>query len=482
MRDTFAGFYAPSKEDFDRLWESGLIVLDTNVLLSLYRLPHSAVEELMTALESFADRLWIPFHVALEFQRNRLGVIAGQRKSSEGALSATEELVSDLKNNVDGLEMDKRDLGLKSEAFMKPLAEAAEQLRAAIQKVHEAQPDVAASDPVRDRLDALLGNRIGPGPQTQEALDAILSDAAARFADNIPPGFADAEKEKNPNNSTFVHNGIRYEKKYGDLILWKQIINKAVAENVKDIILVTADRKEDWWWREQGKTIGPHPELVAEIKKIGSVDTFWMYSSVQFIQKANEYLKTNVSSESVAEVEKVLIDNENRGRLWDSASSDRREMITRERNSVFHMRARHEFIEDRVGQWLTARYGSAVQRERGFPDFVVCENALRHGYEIKVQRAGRPLLLNPHVTTAMLRGYHEISEGILSDFSLVIVSDGLEYPDMLENNELREIRSRAVFLIQKYRISSIIIGMIIDDRFDVLDIVRPHDQPVNALL
>ena len=80
MRDLFPGFYVPTAAQFARLWEECLLVLDSSVLLNLYRFPTSASRELLAVLQTFENRLWIPHQVALEFQRNRLGVRAEQLK------------------------------------------------------------------------------------------------------------------------------------------------------------------------------------------------------------------------------------------------------------------------------------------------------------------------------------------------------------------------------------------------------------------
>lgn len=50
---------------------------------------------------------------------------------------------------------------------------------------------------------------------------------------------------------------------YGDLIVWKQVIQKSKKDKI-NIILVTDDLKEDWWLKINGKTIGPRFELIKE--------------------------------------------------------------------------------------------------------------------------------------------------------------------------------------------------------------------------
>ena len=167
-----------------------MIVLDTNVLLNLYRLPTTARDELLGVLELLKERIWIPHQVALEFQRRRLTVITSERKATEDALSATSELVDDIKTKVEGLQIDKRGLGIESQPLLAELEKANNQLLEAIKATHNAQLDISASDPVRQRLDELLENRVGTGPSSQAELDELISggkiDLRKRFLPDLP--------------------------------------------------------------------------------------------------------------------------------------------------------------------------------------------------------------------------------------------------------------------------------------------------------
>lgn len=80
MKELFPGFYRPTEEEFTSLWKDGLFVLDANFLLNIYRFPEKASNELLDIMSKISDRLWIPYEAALEFQRNRLSVIADQKK------------------------------------------------------------------------------------------------------------------------------------------------------------------------------------------------------------------------------------------------------------------------------------------------------------------------------------------------------------------------------------------------------------------
>ena len=471
MRSNFHGYYPPTEDQFEELWRDGLVVLDANVLLDLYRLPSTARDELLNALEIIKARLWIPHQVALEFQRSRLTVIAGERKATESALAATSALVDNIKNKVDSLQIDKRNLGINSQPLIAGLEAANDQLLAAIKATHSAQFDITSTDFVRDRLDALLEHCVGPGPKSQADLDSLVRSGEDRYSESIPPGFADAIKDKNPDEATFIFDQIKYQRKFGDLILWRQLIEHAKSSNIKSVILVTSDLKEDWWWKEFGKTIGPRPELSREIKREGGVDLFWMYSSSRFLEHAKRYLSAPVSTESVAEIEHVALSGLDQ-------STDRRSYLALSSFSDLEHRARPYLqmntIETSVERWLNSNGQLAERNRRGFPDFVARDSDGLHGYEVKFLRTFRQMLVSPITVNALLRGYLEVREGRLSRFTLIIAIPPEDFFDIDRSEKSPELHQRLARLLQRYPADSIIVGSVIDDTFEVL---AHHGEP-----
>ncbi len=48
MREKFVAYYQPTGQEFSELWEKCLFVIDTNVLLNLYRFPEQARNDFLT--------------------------------------------------------------------------------------------------------------------------------------------------------------------------------------------------------------------------------------------------------------------------------------------------------------------------------------------------------------------------------------------------------------------------------------------------
>jgi hypothetical protein len=58
-------------------------------------------------IERLAERVWIPHHVGLEFQRNRLKVIAAQHKRYSEVQNIISESISSMQSELDGLHLKK---------------------------------------------------------------------------------------------------------------------------------------------------------------------------------------------------------------------------------------------------------------------------------------------------------------------------------------------------------------------------------------
>jgi PIN like domain len=240
------------------------------------------------------------------------------------------------------------DVGALFQSFLKDL----EQFEAQ-------QLDVMDEDSIRSSLDDLLRDHVGP-PPTQKELDAIYDEGKERFANRMPPGFEDDSKQKDKSPFQFS-NGLKIERRFGDLIVWKQAIALAKANQFDFLIFVTDDEKSDWWWKIDSsgpKTLGPRPELIEEIRRDGGVENFTIYSSESFMVAAKEYLGLDISQLSIEQI------------------GDIQEEI-RQRNVPLS-----ESLPRAVFNWLQQVPPDEIVSENpGFPEFMVHTSTGPRGYE-----------------------------------------------------------------------------------------------------
>ena len=61
MEDRFYEFYKLPDKRVNEIWEKGILIVDTNVLLDLYRLGPASRKDLKKSIEFFGDRIWLPY-------------------------------------------------------------------------------------------------------------------------------------------------------------------------------------------------------------------------------------------------------------------------------------------------------------------------------------------------------------------------------------------------------------------------------------
>lgn len=414
MKDKMIGFYRPTDAEFKEIWDNAMFVLDANVLLNLYRYPTKASQDLLGALVKLSDRLWLPYQAALEYQRNRLAVVAEQKKRFSDVRNLIGETTTNLHTEIGKLQLKKRHSSIDAQEFLTGIDSLTKSFLEHLGTLEEAQRNVSDEDQMRNDIDNVLSGKIGSLTFDQNRLNDIYKQGEMRYAIEMPPGYMDGKKEKSGEPDSFQYGGLVYKRKFGDLIIWQQIIEHAKTKAIKYLVLLTDDEKGDWWWTvdSQGKkTIGPRPELVEEIKREGEVDLFYMYNSEQFLQYSKQYLQADVSDESINQVREVR--------------------LTRMSNRSFGDMQRFAFVaEEAVFTWLISRYPSArIEKNAiGFPDFIAYEEDSRKtGFELKVFREPRSILMRLRET--IYRSYYEINEKRLDSITIIFATETIESLD-----------------------------------------------------
>lgn len=328
MREAFREHHKLTDDEQKRLWESCLFVLDTNVLLNIYRYADVTRDDLFRVLRYLGPRVWVPFQAAREFYKDRLAVIRKQR-SKYKELS---EVVSSQLSRVGQGDFKKSGF-LKIDELQEILRPAVERAVGLIEQEERAHPDLLSHDPYLETLVDLIGDSIGNEPSSeQDAREA--TEAQDRIDRKQPPGYEDAKKP--------------VPERYGDVFIWFEILRLAESQH-RPIMFVTDENSEDWWQVVEGKKLGPRPELRAEMRRQASVD-FGICSPARLLEVIGEQLPESVDPTSVEDARKIAeeLRRSQYGGHWISASN-------------FEMRA-----ELAVEKWLQGRHPDAsFSRQRG---------------------------------------------------------------------------------------------------------------------
>lgn len=277
MRDLFPGYYTPTDKQFTEMWDKGLFIFDTNVLLDLYRYSEETVNSLINVMETLKDRVWIPFQVSKEYHKNLNTIISGQVKRYEESVKT----LIDFKKQID----EKRSHPFLAENLHKEINDFCSKFDNELVTKKGKVKELITNNPIKEKLADLLNNKIGTS-FTDKEKEEIYSEGEKRYLQNIPPGYSDKKKP--------------VPDRYGDLLVWKEILKKNSNIDIP-IIFVTGDNKEDWFLTELGITIGPRPELIEEFKKVKN-NLIYCYPTDKFLHYAKNYLKANINDKILQEV------------------------------------------------------------------------------------------------------------------------------------------------------------------------------------
>ena len=254
------GVFSDKNVDFNNfLTDDYVVILDTNVLLGLYRLSPDYVEFALKCLSAIKDRIVIPYTVKIEFLKHCVSLYKTRQDKMENVATDIEKLVFKQKDSVmNGIETLARRQFPDIDEFRDGIRDLYDEIASRIsdyftdRSVLDLLKDSWDVDKVKEFFDELCAAGAVMDDLSRDVIYQICEEGEKRYKDQIPPGFRDAKKK----------DGIR---KYSDLILWKETINYAHVRQ-KNIVFVTDDVKLDWW-NVQNNTYEFLPQLVSEFKK-----------------------------------------------------------------------------------------------------------------------------------------------------------------------------------------------------------------------
>ena len=237
-----------------------LIVLDTNVLLELYRQPANISLDVINALKKIQSNIYIPRQVYNEYIKHHHKICGDEKRKYKNITRELSDFLKKLekdiatkigeyrKHNYTDISKLQNDLNEKIKDTHNIITN--------FEKSHNAEIqlniDFLENDKVKEFVDLLESHgNIGEKISFSKRL-LLLQEGQVRFDNLIPPGFRDSSKDG--------------EAKYGDLFVWKDIITIAKEKN-SNIIFVCNDTKEDWWEKDKETPIDLRQELHEEFKE-----------------------------------------------------------------------------------------------------------------------------------------------------------------------------------------------------------------------
>ncbi|MFJ7913001.1 PIN-like domain-containing protein [Kitasatospora sp. NPDC096204] len=318
--------------DRKAFFEDALVVLDTNVLLSLYEYNPAVRNQVLSVLAQISKRLWLPYQVGQEFVRGRRRVIIERSrelgdapvvidrhlqqayKSVLAASAHVKELLRKYANDdaaQSGLDETINQTTVKAllGEWQVLLKDHAKQLKHG----HDLLPSaVESDDPVLPEVAALFEDRLAP-PTEYAVVQRRLEEALSfRFPNEIPPGFADDGKKGKPLDRA------------GDYLIWAEILDKAADPGVKRVLFVSADSKKDWYEELDGKGgKRPWPQLFEELRQRTGAELRIEQPS-QFFQGIEEFLApgTELTTAAYDEIDRAAEAVAQRNTEGDSSVTD----------------------------------------------------------------------------------------------------------------------------------------------------------------
>lgn len=275
------------------------IVIDTNVLLNMYRYTSETANSILDAFEIFKDMIWVPFLVGLEFNENREKVILQQIsifKETEKCLNSNYQ---DLKNKLKKLNIENRHPLIITDEISKSFKQLIDIEKEKITKLEKEYIEGIKDDPIGNRINDLLIKHIIEPNHHQSDIKKYNNEAELRYKHKIPPGYEDNKKD-----GYIFFNGITYTKKYSDYIIWQEIIEKVKKDKIENLIFITDDLKEDWF--KQKSIIGKktlRSELVNEIKNKTDLDIIEHMTSLGFLKFINNSQINTIEENTIHELE-----------------------------------------------------------------------------------------------------------------------------------------------------------------------------------
>lgn len=229
-------------ETLEQNIDNMIVVLDTNILLYLYKCSSSTSDDLLRLLNKIKENIIVPAQVINEYNKH---------KSSEQAKVSKkyDNFEKELTQKINSLENKLKERISEAKKYNFPKCNDLEekisnQIGLLKTEVHKYSLEIAAEkeELIKNsqitEIDSfvsylVVNNKIRKELDFRKHLE-FIKEEELRYKYCIPPGYEDGKNKA----------GVD---KYGDLFVWKEILEIGKENRDKYIVFITNDCKEDWW-------------------------------------------------------------------------------------------------------------------------------------------------------------------------------------------------------------------------------------------
>ena len=235
-----------------------LIILDTNIYIDIFRSGISASKTITDFLATNKMNIWVPRQVVEEYEVNykedfnKVPYDKINKKMEKTLDKYKEKMITELltheRRGSDNFTKLKKDVEEEMDSLKDIIDDFGRSLKSEKETLEMIKKEAELL------VDSIMSNQSGQGFNILQLLD-IFKEGELRYRYKIPPGYSDVENKQGKTENKHVDRKI-----FGDLIIWKEIIEKAkTLPKGSTVYFYTNDVKEDMFINKE-----PRPEMLEE--------------------------------------------------------------------------------------------------------------------------------------------------------------------------------------------------------------------------
>ena len=290
------------KNEIGTIIDKLIIVPDTNILLYLYKCSFNTSQNIVDLLGKVKEKIIIPSRVYKEYLNHKDEEQGKIDRKYDSFTKNLKKQVNELKGKINGSISESRKYDFPDcDVLETGIGTFLDKIILTIEKYENSLSAEKQNKSVQIANVAQLirywneQGKIKSEPTIVQLMEYI-KEGEFRFRYKMPPGYKDEEeKDKEVKKDSKKDNFEGRIRKYGDLFVWKEIIDIGKERKDEYLIFLTNDVKEDWWvlkGEENNKVpVSMREELRKEYMTITGSDKIEFMTLSKFYELFSDYYK-----------------------------------------------------------------------------------------------------------------------------------------------------------------------------------------------